>query len=209
MNMQAFQRAVEKAQRYRCTYPPVAVTADVLKFCERFGDGRERPLFVSVRPESSTLNECVAILQDKVARDGGEAVNGWAIWEWPTIVLEAEFHVVWKSPAGELMDGSPKQDGETRILFLPDGMVEWKRLRIPNKRMPLRNIKPVSEFIAAGKMKYLLLGPTTGAYRVTPEIARNEMRLAQAIIHCQSCTPAELVSKAREAAGITAPAVTL
>jgi hypothetical protein len=64
--------------------------------------------------------DCFNIVARKVARDGGTIQHGWSIGEWPTIMLEAEFHGVWVSASGELIDLTPQADPPDRILFLPD-----------------------------------------------------------------------------------------
>ncbi len=64
------------------------------------------------------------------AQFGGATVLGWCIWERPGINLHATFHTVWKSWNGELIDVTPKPDGEARILFLPDPTLVWEGKRI-------------------------------------------------------------------------------
>jgi hypothetical protein len=54
-----------------------------------------------------------------VARDGGEILYGWAIWEWPRVFIEAEHHAVW-SKGGCLTDVTPQVPPADTILFLPD-----------------------------------------------------------------------------------------
>lgn len=57
---------------------------------------------------------------EKVRHDGGAIVFGWTIWEWPKVMLTAEFHAVWESPDGDLIDITPKPQRETSIIFVPD-----------------------------------------------------------------------------------------
>lgn len=52
-------------------------------------------------------------------------MTGWIIWEDPGLLVEAEFHVVWADPGGNLVDVTPKPDGEQRILFVRDSSVIW------------------------------------------------------------------------------------
>ncbi|WP_434729570.1 hypothetical protein [Rhizobium binae] len=56
----------------------------------------------------------------KIQQDGGTPLHVWTIWELPDALWTAEFHVVWKAPDGSLVDVTPKPDGETSILFVPD-----------------------------------------------------------------------------------------
>lgn len=58
------------------------------------------------------------------SREEVSQVNGWAIWQWANILVEAEAHAVWESPEGALIDITPHENGESRIPFLrDDGMV--------------------------------------------------------------------------------------
>jgi hypothetical protein len=62
---------------------------------------------------------CHLNVAHRVKRHGGERVFGWMIWTGP-MFTEGEFHSVWRSPDGELMDITPRVDGEEFILFVPD-----------------------------------------------------------------------------------------
>ncbi len=57
---------------------------------------------------------------EKMKHDGGSIVFGWTLWEWPGAMLTGEFHSVWRSPDGDLFDITPKPQGETDIVFVPD-----------------------------------------------------------------------------------------
>jgi len=59
---------------------------------------------------------------------GGSIQFGWVLWEDKrTDSVEAEFHSVWKNPKGELIDITPRQDNEKKILFItdPNRQVSW------------------------------------------------------------------------------------
>ncbi len=74
----------------------------------------------------------------KVAADGGQPVYGWTIWEWGSAFLTAEFHCVWRSPTGDLIDITPKPNRETTIVFveMPAYPPDFDfRYRPRNKRM--------------------------------------------------------------------------
>jgi hypothetical protein len=51
---------------------------------------------------------------------GGGVVFGWSIAGIPAGIIEAEFHAIWKTPAGSYIDITPSKSGLKRILFLPD-----------------------------------------------------------------------------------------
>src|SRR5688572_11887872 len=79
------------------------------------------PVWVPVRPENGALpNECFYNLPDHIKKHSGSTQYGWTIWQCANLFVEGEFHAVWVSPKGEWIDITPKADGETRILFVPD-----------------------------------------------------------------------------------------
>ena len=54
-------------------------------------------------------------------KHGGKPQYGWIIGQdLKNNFLEARFHSVWLSPEGELIDLTPRNDNEKRIMFLPD-----------------------------------------------------------------------------------------
>ncbi|MCA1536722.1 hypothetical protein I6F21_29790 [Bradyrhizobium sp. NBAIM03] len=79
------------------------------------------PLLVDVTPaEGARAGWCFANVAEVVAREGGVAVHGWAIWCCPGLWNAAEFHVVHRTIAGQLRDVTPKPDGEPHIAFVQD-----------------------------------------------------------------------------------------
>ena len=75
---------------------------------------------IPVRPEpSARWGWCTASVRGHIKKHGGEMVLGWIIWVGPLLV-EGEAHAVWRSPTGELIDITPKPDGEKEIVFCPD-----------------------------------------------------------------------------------------
>ncbi|MBN9503988.1 MAG: SEC-C domain-containing protein [Armatimonadetes bacterium] len=116
---------------------PGEVSPLVLQFCRRIEPDAE-PLYVPVAPLGGVpTNFCNLVVTAKVARDGGEALSGWTIWLNPDVMIEAEAHMVWRSPTGDLIDVTPKPDGETRILFLPASQPHSFARNIPNRRQAL------------------------------------------------------------------------
>jgi hypothetical protein len=80
----------------------------------------QRPIIVKVVPEPGAVTgECFHNVRSKVARDGGEILYGWTIWEWPQVFIEAEHHAVWTN-GEELVDVTLPFSGERRTMFLPD-----------------------------------------------------------------------------------------
>lgn len=78
--------------------PPKLIKPYVISFC-RSVVSDPKPVYVPLRPlDGAAENACFSILPPPVAQHGGEQVNGWSIWEWPRVFIEAEFHAVWRQP---------------------------------------------------------------------------------------------------------------
>lgn len=97
---------------------PASITHVEEIFAQELGG---KPQFVPVVEDRYGLyGWCSDGVIEKIKHDGGLIRFGWTIWEWPGIFLTAEFHAVWGSPNGNLVDITPKPQGETRILFVED-----------------------------------------------------------------------------------------
>ena len=124
----------------------------VKSFCKNISNND--PIIVPLRPLSGKpLNDCFSIVPEHVLSHGGKQAIGWTIWEWSPIYIEAEFHVVWKSKDGALIDIAPKPEDSSpdSILFLPDPKKQYRGKQIDNIRQPLVNDFLVSEFLNAAK----------------------------------------------------------
>lgn len=85
------------------------------------------PVFIPVKSVFGSVEQhCFGSVMQHVAREGGSLVTGWAIWTHPNVYIEAEHHGVWMTPDGDLIDITPKPDGEKTILFLPDDSATLK-----------------------------------------------------------------------------------
>ena len=126
---------------------PDKVTSPVKRLHNRIAPN-ERLQYVKVLIESDAeINECFPNLERKIKRDGGGIQYGWAIWYLPGILMEAEFHAVWVSPKGELIDISPHQIQFKEILFLPDSGTVYSGRQINNIRIPLNKDPRMKEYI--------------------------------------------------------------
>jgi hypothetical protein len=92
--------------------------------------------------------------------NGGKQYNGWAIWEWPKVFIEAEFHCVWESPGGELIDLTPDGFQPDKILFLPQPQKQYRGRRVDNIRKPLSRDKDVHRFIELAGERFAELNRT-------------------------------------------------
>jgi hypothetical protein len=126
---------------------PKQITSMLEQLCNDLNP-KSPPLWVEVIPETwAHQNECFPNVQGKIDRDGGSYVNGWVIWQWANIMIEAEAHSVWQSPAGKLVDITPHRHDEHTILFVPDPNVKYEGIVIPNKRAPMTTSPKVAYLI--------------------------------------------------------------
>ncbi len=127
---------------------PDKVTSPIKTLINRIAPG-EQPQYVKVLIESDAeIGECFASLERKIKRNGGRIQFGWAIWYLPGILMEAEFHAVWISPEGDLIDISPRPIQFKEIMFLPDPSNVYQGKQIDNIRIPLNKDPKVKEFIS-------------------------------------------------------------
>lgn len=112
-------------------------------------------VYVPVKPlPDKPANECFSIVPEHIISNGGEQKFGWSIWHWPHVFVEAEFHAVWKSPKGALIDITPKSDSFGRILFLPDPHRFYDGRQVDNIRKPISNDPLVKKFLDLWEERY-------------------------------------------------------
>lgn len=138
------------------TTTPPQITPEILKLCSAVNPG-QIPIFIPVLPDQySQIDHCFFNVKDKCEREGGIIEYGWAIWEWPAVLIEAEFHAVWKKPDGNLIDISKRVEGQ--ILFLKDEKRTYdfnkNGYRVDNIRKPISNSPLVREYIGLAEEKF-------------------------------------------------------
>src|SRR3972149_1685044 len=122
---------------YLIVSTPTQITADIFNLCSEI-DAKSQPLFVPVKPSmEARYNYCLTHVPNFVQKYGGKTVFGWTVRESPDLFLEAEFHACWSDQEGNLIDITPKPDGASRILFLPDTERTYEHKPVDNIRMPL------------------------------------------------------------------------
>lgn len=100
-------------------HTPRVITPLIRKRCRNLCGGNE-PQYIPITPiPGARYYSCHTNVDWHIQRHGGTNVYGWAIWSNP-IWFEFEFHSVWQSPSGELVDITPDADGETQRLFVID-----------------------------------------------------------------------------------------
>ncbi|HEY8559496.1 MAG TPA: SEC-C domain-containing protein [Pyrinomonadaceae bacterium] len=124
---------------------PNRITSEIRSFCNRIVENSS-PFHLPVEPDRKSIKlECFPNVENFISKNGGAIQYGWRIGEWYEIMLEAEFHAVWRAPNGDFRDVTPS--GEKRILFLPDDTGIYEGRQIPNVRLALSKSRLVHEFI--------------------------------------------------------------
>lgn len=139
---------------------PDRVDEVVARFC-RGVNRAEKPVYVPVAPEPwAEVNDCFESVRQAVSKHGGEELNGWQVWMWPGVFIEAEHHCVWRRQDGTLVDITPKQNGATRILFIPDADKAYdheNHRRLDNVRQPLVRDRDVTAFLENARRLHELI----------------------------------------------------
>jgi hypothetical protein len=87
--------------------------------------------------EGAVQDGCFLAVPKHIAENGGKQITGWAIWEWPKVWIEAEFHCVYERPDGSWVDITPKAVAIPRILFLRDDTRFYRGRQVDNVRRQL------------------------------------------------------------------------
>lgn len=144
---------------------PRAISEAITSLCDRLVPGTQ-PLFVPVTQRGDGVpNECFATVAAQVAEFGGALQHGWAIWEWPKTMIEAEFHAVWRDTDGNVLDVTPRFDAERRVLFLPDPVRMFRGVSVNNVRVALRDDPRIHEFISLADKRHAVLNSGERAHQ--------------------------------------------
>jgi hypothetical protein len=101
---------------------PKKINANVKALIKELGFGVGKPKYLNYTHRSPTYRAtyCFNNCEDEAENTVCEVVYGWMIWEDKKAeFIEAEFHSVIKED-GKLIDISPRQTGEDKILFITD-----------------------------------------------------------------------------------------
>lgn len=139
-----------------------------------------KPIYLDVTPESyAEINECIPAVNQKIEKDGGSVQLGWQIWQTPNIMIEAEFHAVWKSPDGTFKDITPKSENIRRILFIPDSKAKYNGALRNNIRLNISGNKLVDDFIRICNAIYKLTNKGERAYKNKIRLSNEESDVHQ------------------------------
>lgn len=145
---------------------PRAISDPVSQLCRELSPAAH-PQYLRVTPEQGAQpDDSFGIVERHVERHGGSVRYGWRIWEWPGVMIEAEFHAVWEDASGQLHDLTPAPQPVDTILFLPDPA------RAPNGK-PLNSVRralsarpEIQNYIQAADAEFELMnrGPRAEQY---------------------------------------------
>jgi hypothetical protein len=140
-----------------------------------------QPVHVPVRLEPySGPDDCHGNAAKKVQRDGGQIRFGWVVWEVPDWEIRLEFHSVWQSPQGHLVDVSPPVHGGRVVLFLPDPIRVYEGRSISSVHYPYSASPLCREYVeVCGRINRLLLPPGQPPIRAH-EVPQAEMERLRA-----------------------------
>jgi hypothetical protein len=144
---------------------PENIDDNVIKLAKRIGS-KEPPIYIEILTESyAKLDECFDAVEKKIKCDGGSMVLGWRIWERPKILIEAEFHAIWKSPDNKLIDICPKLIDTDKILFITDPRMRNDGATVDNIRISISNNRLVNDFIRTCEAIYHINNKGERAYQ--------------------------------------------
>ena len=119
----------------------------ILNFCKTISS--EKPILIPLRPAvAKPVNECFTIVPKHILSYGGKQKIGWNILVWRKVLIEAEFHSVWESPEGEIIDISPKIYEADFVVFLPDPTKNYTGSQVNNIRKSLSTNRNVRKYIS-------------------------------------------------------------
>lgn len=127
---------------------PKNINDNVIRLIGKMGLSNSNPIQVDVRLENDAkpLN-CYFNVEEKVKRDGGSIVYGWAILK-GDLILEAEHHGIWKSDSGLLYDITPREEiNLDSIMFIEDNDRKYENVTIDNIRLNITENRLVDEII--------------------------------------------------------------
>lgn len=176
---------------------PKEIFPYVREFCRTLNP-ENGPFFLKVTPEEAAKPlACTLNVEDKIQKEGGSAVYGWKIWEWYGLMIEAEFHTVWRSADGDLYDITPNEGGYEKVLFLPDESIRYEGKQINNVRRSLSGNSKVQSYIEAHEHLFEIYnrGDRAFQYKIelsdaeTMELKKVQLAIAKLAIEILKSTP--------------------
>ena len=147
-----------------------------------------RPFYVPVIPDpSSKVNDCFVNVPERIAKDGGESIFGWTLRK-ATMLMSAEFHSIWKSPASKLLDITPKAIARagkliaiptSRILFVSAPEKVYERKQVDNIRLNISENPLIDDYIACFEAEFNIMNRGERAHQRKVELSVKEDNVRQ------------------------------
>ena len=135
---------------------PIEITRAVRKLIDKIGSEYEHEI-IPVKPDpAATPGNSYFNVQEKVAKDGGNLVYGWAVWL-SDFICEGEHYAVWEDEDGNLVDITPPRVPLDKLLFIPDDRFTYEGKHIANIRSSVIDNLLVDHIILLADMKDYLL----------------------------------------------------
>lgn len=107
----------------------------------------EPPILLTVEKAADAVpHECFPTVERVIGREGGSLQHGWIFWVWPHVLVEAEFHGVWRDPQGQLHEVTGSER-DTNIWFVPDNKRRFEGKQIDNVRLAIRDDQVIHDYI--------------------------------------------------------------
>lgn len=139
---------IYKSMKYKHPVTPVDVQSSAIELIRTHLKTSHVPVYVDSAPlPDAKTDDCFPTVGEYVRINGGSRILGWSIWELPGVYIEAEFHAVWKSDSGQLLDITPKKEATRRILFLQDDSTPYEGHQVNSLRVPIKRHEAVIAFL--------------------------------------------------------------
>lgn len=99
------------------------------------------------RARWAVQDECFAAVLQQTKTHGGQQVCGWHIRECKGVFIEAEFHCVWRSRAGVLIDVAAHPMPCRSITFVVDPKMVYEGHQVDNVRLALTDDRDVQHWL--------------------------------------------------------------
>jgi hypothetical protein len=115
---------------------------------------KNEPFYVDVIPDPIFENgNCFPNVMGKVNEEKGKIIYGWQFCEYD-YMIEAEFHAIWESPVGKLIDITPGHTSVVKSLFVIDPNRKFEGIRIENVMLNVTENKLVDDIIDNEKARF-------------------------------------------------------
>jgi len=143
-------------------------------FCEEITQA-SKPISVPVIPIlGSEPLECIKNVNLAITRNGGEMILGWRLWRLRNVMVEAEFHTIWKNSQNELIDVSENELNSANIIFLSDPKLTDTGMQVNNIRKALVDDELIYRFITLKNREFQIFNDGEKAQQFEVELTDEE-----------------------------------